>query len=125
MANNDQQNFEWALKNGDIEQVKAIIDKDKSLANQMLPSGRYPLCYAADYGQTDVIEFLAQRGADVNASDKYGISPLLAAIYEGHTESVRMLLKKGASKTGKSPDGRTYIDCADNDDIKQLLLQDI
>lgn len=27
MADNDQQNFEWALKNGDIDQVKAIVDK--------------------------------------------------------------------------------------------------
>lgn len=26
--------------------------------------------------------------------DKYGISPLLAAIYEGHTEAVKMLLKQ-------------------------------
>lgn len=125
MGDNNLQNFEWALKNGDIEQVKAIVDKDHSLANQLLPSGRYPLCYAADYGQTAVIEYLAQHGADVNVNDKYGISPLLAAIYEGHTECVKVLLNKGASKTGKSPDGRTYIECADSDDMKQLLSQEL
>lgn len=121
MGDSDTQTFEWTLKNGDIDQVKAIVEKDRSITNQMLPSGRYPLCYAADYGQTDIIEYLAQHGADVNVKDKYGISPLLAAIYEGHTEAVKMLLKQGASKTGSSPDGRTYLECAENEDIKKLL----
>lgn len=32
--------------------------------------GRPPLLYAADYGQTDVIEYLIAAGADVNVSTK-------------------------------------------------------
>ena len=28
------------------------------------------------------------------ANDRYGISPLLSAIYEGHTECVKILLQK-------------------------------
>jgi ankyrin repeat protein len=115
------QNFEWALKNGDMEQVKAIVDKEKALVNHQLPSGRYPLCMAADYGQTDIIQYLISQSADVNVVDRYGISPLLSAIYEGHTPCVKLLLEKGASKTGKAPDGSLYIDCTEDDAIKQLL----
>jgi ankyrin repeat protein len=33
------------------------------------------------------------KGADVNASDKHGISVILAAIWEGHTECVKFLLE--------------------------------
>ena len=27
MGDNNEQNFEWALKNGDLEQVKLIVEK--------------------------------------------------------------------------------------------------
>lgn len=42
--------------------------QNKSVGNKALPSGRYPLCVAADYGQTDVIRYLIDNGADVNVS---------------------------------------------------------
>jgi ankyrin repeat protein len=116
-----EQNFEWALKNGDLDQVRIIVEKDKGLANHTLPTGRYPLCMAADYGQVHVIEYLIEKGADVNVKDCHGITPLLSAIYEGHTACVRLLLAKGAQKTGSAPDGSSYVECASSDEIKQLL----
>lgn len=54
-------------------------------------------------------------------SDKHGISPLLAAIWEGHTTCVRVLLENGASKDGKAPDGTSYIDAAEKNEIRELL----
>ena len=49
---------------------------------------------AADYGQLEVLEYLAAKGADINAKDKHGISVILAAIWEGHTKCVKFLLAK-------------------------------
>jgi ankyrin repeat protein len=121
MGDSTEQNFEWALKNGDLDQVRIIVEKEKALANHTLPTGRYPLCMAADYGQKHVIEYLIENGADVNVKDRYGISPLLSAIYEGHIDCVQLLLQKGASKNETAPDGSSYIDCASTDDIKELL----
>lgn len=34
--------------------------------NRTLDGGRKPLHYAADFGQTDVVEFLISKGADIN-----------------------------------------------------------
>lgn len=34
--------------------------------NRTLEGGRKPLHYAADFGQTEVVEFLISKGADVN-----------------------------------------------------------
>ncbi|CAC5391341.1 unnamed protein product [Mytilus coruscus] len=72
-----------------------------------------------------VIGYLVDKGGQVNASskikDKHGITPILAAIWEGHTSSVKILLQKGASKEGSSPDGMSYLECAEKEDIKQLL----
>ena len=90
----------WAVKNGDLEQVKALVVEGTNL-NEELMNGRMALHYAADYGQTEVIAFLVSKGANVNLPDKHGITPLLAAIYEGHIDSVRFLLEKGADKSGK------------------------
>lgn len=57
----------------------------------------------------------------LQALDKHGITPILAAIWEGHINCVKELIKNGASKTGKAPDGTSYIDSAESAEIKQLL----
>lgn len=88
--------------------------------NVELTGGRNALHFAADYGHVDIIEYLISKGANVNLKDKHGITPLLAAIYEEHTDCVKMLLKSGAKTDGKAPDGSSYIDCA-NVEIKDLL----
>lgn len=54
-------------------------------------------------------------------NDKHGISPILAAIWEGHTQCVRLLLANGATKTGSAPDGTSYLDSADKNEIRELL----
>ncbi|KAJ8939350.1 hypothetical protein NQ318_005711 [Aromia moschata] len=95
--------FVWAIKNGDLEQVKDIVEKKEV-------DGRPLILYAADYGQADVIEYLISAGADVNSKDKHGITAILAAIWEGHKDCVKLLLEKGAKKDGVAPDGKTYLE---------------
>ena len=107
----------WAIRNGDLDQLKAL----KFDANELLMAGRYPLHVAADYGHVDVGDYLIQQGANVNQLDKHGISPLLCAIFEHHTQFVKLLLKHGADKNTKMPDGRTCYDVAESDEIRQLL----
>ena len=55
---------------------------------------------AADYGQLEVLEYLAAQGADIDAKDKHGISVILAAIWEGHSKCVKFLLDKVCIITG-------------------------
>ena len=76
---------------------------------------------AADYGQLEVLEYLSAQGADINAKDKHGISVILAAIYEGHPKCVKFLLDKGCAKDGTGPDGRSYLEAAESEAIKDLL----
>jgi ankyrin repeat protein len=110
----------WSLKNGDLDQVKEHVEQNKVDVNQPL-EGRPLIHYAADYGQKEVIEYLIEKKADVNAVDKHGISALLAAIWEGHTDCVRLMLEKGADRGGKTPDGKTYLEAAEKDEIRKLL----
>uniref|UniRef100_A0A0K8TN50 Putative myotrophin n=1 Tax=Tabanus bromius TaxID=304241 RepID=A0A0K8TN50_TABBR len=110
----------WGIKNGELDQVKDYIE-NKSINVNAEINGRCPLHYAADYGQADVLGYLIKKGANVDVVDKHGITAILAAIWEGHTECVRILLENGASKNGKAPDGTSYIDAAEKDEIKALL----
>ena len=47
----------------------------------------------------------------------------MAAIWEGHTECVRLLLASGADKRGRTPDGQSYVEAAEKAEIKSLLSQ--
>ncbi|XP_013914980.1 PREDICTED: myotrophin [Thamnophis sirtalis] len=112
--------FMWALKNGDLDEVKDYVAKGEDV-NRTLEGGRKPLHYAADCGQLEILEFLLLKGADINAPDKHSITPLLSAVYEDHMSCVKLLLSKGADKTVKGPDGLTAFEATDNQAIKTLL----
>lgn len=85
-------------------------------------NGRSLLHYAADYGQSDVLSYLIGKGGSVDSPDKHGITPLLAAIWEGHTSCVKILIDQGAQKEGSCPDGSSYLDAAEKPEIKALLV---
>jgi ankyrin repeat protein len=110
----------WAIKNGDMEQVKEFIDQQSLDVNAPI-EGRLPLHYASDYGQNEVVAYLLIKGSKVDAVDKHGITPILAAIWEGHTACVKLLLENGASKNGTCPDGTSYLQAAEKEEIKALI----
>jgi len=112
--------FKWAIQNGDLDSVRQFVEKDAGAVNASI-DGRPPLVFAADYGQVKIAEFLISKGGQLNAADKHGITPLLAAVFEGHTQCVKILLDAGCDTNGKTPDGRTYLEAAEKNEIKALL----
>ena len=42
----------------------------------------------------NIIEFLLKKGANINAKDKFGATPLHLAAISGYTDSVKVLLEK-------------------------------
>jgi len=55
-----------------------------------------PLYWAARKGHIKVVQFLTERGADVNACCSDGSSCLWTAAYNGHTDVVHALVSAGA-----------------------------
>ncbi|PRP81217.1 hypothetical protein PROFUN_02051 [Planoprotostelium fungivorum] len=117
------EDFAWAVKTGDLDRVKEFVEKhkfglgpDPSSSNK-----RTPLHWAADFNQTAIISYLLSKGADINAKDQYGITPLLAAVYEDHFDAAKTLVEKKADVSAKGPDGQTAKQRAEKDSIKALF----
>lgn len=111
----------WHIKNGELNDLKDLMLKAALKADDLILKKRAAIIHAADYGQTEIVAFLIENGANVNIVDEYGISPLLAAVWEDHAETTEVLLKNGANKNIKSPDGKSIRDEAPSTKIKALL----
>lgn len=67
------------------------------------------LVHAAEEGDTSKVKKLLANGADVNAKQKDGVTPLMQAAWKGQTEIAEMLLAKGADVNAKDKNGMTAL----------------
>jgi ankyrin repeat protein len=121
---------------GNVDIVKAILDKGADI-NARDERGSSALTWAAVMDHSEVVKLLKSlgaksdlwiasltgdkdeakqfldKGADVNAVDGLGFTPLMNAAKKGRTAVVKLLLAKGADPTAKRPiRNRTAIDDA-------------
>jgi len=69
---------------------------------------------------------LLAHGADVNARDTNGLSPLIIAVHFGNKDMVELLLTNKADANAKINDSKTPLDYAIKNgykDVADLLLQ--
>ena len=64
------------------------------------------LLKAAEDGDARRIEERLANGADIEAKDKYGRTPLIIAAVEGHVAALKLLLEKGSNVRATNPYGR-------------------
>ena len=70
-----------------------------------------PLFLAAGEGRLDVVRYLLDEGADVNAREKLGNTALAEATYYGHIAVIKELLVRGADINAIG-EGGTALDIA-------------
>ena len=82
---------------------------------------RTALHLAARYGKGKCIAELIKHGADLEAKDKDGKTPMALAVWRRHCKVVRALVKMGASKeTTSKKDSKSIAECLKgNGSIKQ------
>ena len=85
------------------------------------------LFHATVEGNTDMVKsLLSSPGADVNATDARGNTPLLEAARYGHDDICRVLIASGANLKAKDKDGKTALMLAvqgDHDQVVRVLKQ--
>jgi ankyrin repeat protein len=80
---------------------------------------------AALEGRTEKVRAFLSRGADVNAKDGDGRTPLMFAVINMHYETVNVLLDYGADVNARANDGGTALvlaaSCGDPRIVRALL----
>ena len=109
------QNIHQAIRNGDVDQVKAILEKDET-AIRLRQDGILPLHLAVRVGNRAIAEVLIAGGADINrfAEDAAGFSPneftaLTDAIRVGNMDMITMFAARGADLTRVTSYGESYL----------------
>jgi len=78
-------------------------------------------------GNTDMVKSLVSSpGADVNATNERGSTPLLEAARFGHEDICRVLIAAGANLRVKDKDGKTALMLAiqnNHDDVVRVLKE--
>ncbi|KAH8822334.1 ankyrin repeat-containing domain protein, partial [Flagelloscypha sp. PMI_526] len=81
------------------------------------------LSRVARLGQTDLVDLLIQRGANVNRLDNWLETPLHDAIAEGHLEVVQLLVEHGAELSLGRRTALTFACMLGENQIAEFLLQ--
>lgn len=117
--------------------VQFAAQGDWAVFNQLLEAGVKPtaaepkrqvtaLHNAAAQGHQRIVERLLELGADVNAADWHGSTPLIMAVHGGHVSIVQRLLQRGANPNWHPKAAPTALIAAiwqGNDKLLDILLQ--
>lgn len=106
------------VKEGDLDK----LSKCAAFAeNSVDDDGLGLIHWAADRGNVEILQFLLNRGVDVNLVDPDGQTALHYASSCGHVECLKLLIKCGADRTIKDNELQTCVDVAENCTVADLL----
>lgn len=81
--------------------VRSVLSRTKTGGAEPYGSQRRPLHYASLYKQPNMAKLLLTHGADPNATDKQGWSPLHCAALNGDIAVAQVLLAAGAATSAR------------------------
>jgi hypothetical protein len=107
--------FHWGAEHGQIKLMRLALGtncdinaKANSKYDEVTPL--HVVARRKDLRARETIAFLLDNGAQIEARDDSGRTPLLRAVY--HPDNVRFLLERGADINSQDDDGRTILHTA-------------
>jgi ankyrin repeat protein len=109
----EAQNIFEALRKGDIEAVKVLVEKAPTILDSRDGDGMTPLHHAARDGNAVLVNYLIDKGAKIEIQNNQGKTPLHLAATFDRKDAVAVLVKRGAALETRDPYGRTaFVLCA-------------
>ncbi|KKK12297.1 hypothetical protein ARAM_001383 [Aspergillus rambellii] len=98
----------WAVVNGKTELLEKCLQYEKWDVREWSQGQRAPLHVAARFGNSDMIKWLLQHGADISAHSGQDLTPMHVAAENGHRAAVEVFLDTCAkSLTASFPGDKT------------------
>ena len=103
--------------------VERLLNHDNGLLEIADNEGETPLFPAMRNQQTDIVQLLLDRGANVHATDSRGCTPFFNAVYREQTDMLQLMLDRGVNVHATEADGTTPLMAAVEsiDAVRQLL----
>lgn len=83
---------------GDFDKLSSLISHSATAIDILDDENRTPLHLAAAGGSTSCITYLLEKGANSNAKDCTGKSPLQNASFRGFVDCMKILIEKGGAE---------------------------
>lgn len=109
--------------------IRELVEQGANVNARESYDGQTALIYASrnrNKGFNEVVRFLIEKGADVNAYDKNGNTALISAARYGLADNVQTLIGKGADVNAKNNGGvraLTYAAMDGYTDVVRLLIK--
>lgn len=97
---------------GDLDAVRAQLEKDPGWLNRPDDRGKSPLFHAVTNNRVEIVAFLLEQGADPQFADATGLTPLHIAVWHGRAEPARLLVERGADIHARDVFGDTPLHTA-------------
>lgn len=98
-----------ALRKGDIEAVKVLVEKSPQILDSRDSDGMTPLHHAARDGNAVLVDYFIDKGAKIEIQNNQGKTPLHLAATFDRKDAVAALVKRGAALETRDPYGRTAL----------------
>ncbi len=88
--------FEYSLEMYNNQELLEVLSKYDTRKNKTLDKNILLQTMFSSNPNIETIQRLIEQGADVNASDEYGFTPLMQAVGDNHYDVAKLLLENGA-----------------------------
>ena len=101
--------FIRACQAGELELVKAVVERSQVGLEARGAYSETPLHLAAENGRIPVVQYLCEQGAVMEATSAGDATPLLMAASIGDLSTVQYLCKQGADEEARGDIGKTTL----------------
>ncbi|MFC1563532.1 ankyrin repeat domain-containing protein [candidate division KSB1 bacterium] len=117
------QTIHEAAEKGDLPKLQAMISADKKKVNEPDEKGYYPVVFAAKRTHWDIVKYMIENGARVNAYGPDGNTAIYCAAIHDNPDMIEYLIERGADIEAKNWLGYTPLHVAAFRDNKKAAVK--
>lgn len=121
-----QRLFFKAAKTAELDTMQKLVSFFQSdrtfIDSKELGSGNTALHIACRQGHFDIVQYLLEKGADINATNNMNFTPFFAAVGNKKKGVAELLIEWGADIYKKNNAGKTAFDIIKNEELKKALM---